>query len=46
MQPCLGSRVKTSLHGNEIGQWSEWDHDTGLNWFLLDYDTHRKLQLL
>jgi 1,4-alpha-glucan branching enzyme len=36
---------KLLFMGNEIGQWSEWDHDTGLNWFLLDYDTHRKLQL-
>ena len=36
---------KLLFMGNEIGQWSEWDHDTGLNWNLLDYDTHRKLQL-
>jgi len=35
---------KLLFMGDDIGQWNEWNHDTGLDWFLLDYDTHRKLQ--
>lgn len=30
--------------GNDIGQWSEWDHSQGSEWHLLQYEPHRKLQ--
>ncbi len=26
--------------GAELGQWNEWDHDTGLAWYLLAYPLH------
>jgi 1,4-alpha-glucan branching enzyme len=32
--------------GNEFGQWTEWDHDTSLEWHLLDYPAHRGLRAL
>lgn len=31
--------------GMEFGQWDEWDHNRGLDWHLLEYDTHRGLKL-
>ncbi|MDT8334924.1 MAG: alpha amylase C-terminal domain-containing protein [Desulfurivibrionaceae bacterium] len=34
---------KLLFMGNEIGQWSEWNHDTGLDWALLDYPSHQGL---
>src|SRR5439155_26189076 len=30
--------------GCEIGQTEEWNHATGLPWYLLSYDYHAKLQ--
>ncbi len=30
--------------GSEFGQWREWDHDTSLDWHLLQHDSHRGLQ--
>ncbi|MCX5904202.1 MAG: 1,4-alpha-glucan branching protein GlgB [Proteobacteria bacterium] len=30
--------------GNDIGQWSEWDHNASLDWHLLAYAPHRSLQ--
>ena len=30
--------------GNDIGQWSEWDHNASLEWHLLAYPPHRSLQ--
>ncbi len=32
--------------GNEIGQWREWDHDSSLDWHLLEYSSHRGLRAL
>ncbi len=35
---------KLSFMGNEIGQFSEWDYNSQIQWSLLDYDDHAKLQ--
>ncbi len=32
--------------GNEIGQWREWDHDSSLDWHLLEYSSHRGLRAM
>lgn len=32
---------KLLFMGAEIGQWSEWSHETGLEWHLLDYAAHQ-----
>ncbi len=37
---------KLVFMGGEFGQWSEWGHDTGLDWALLHFDTHSGLRLL
>lgn len=34
---------KLNFMGTEIGQWSEWNHDTGLDWPLLEYPLHAGL---
>ncbi len=34
---------KLSFMGNEFGQFIEWDYQKQLDWFLLDYDMHRKM---
>ena len=36
---------KLCFMGEEIGQFREWDHASSVEWFLLSYDSHRKLQL-
>ena len=35
---------KLSFMGNEIGQFTEWDYKSEVEWFLLDYDMHSKFQ--
>jgi 1,4-alpha-glucan branching enzyme len=35
---------KLLFMGGEIGQWSEWNHDTSLEWHLLEWLPHQGLQ--
>jgi 1,4-alpha-glucan branching enzyme len=35
---------KLLFMGSEIGQWNEWNYDVGVEWGLLQFDNHRKLQ--
>lgn len=35
---------KLSFMGCEIGQFREWDYEGSIEWFLLDYEKHAKLQ--
>jgi 1,4-alpha-glucan branching enzyme len=35
---------KLLFMGGEIGMWNEWNHDRGVEWSLLDFDTHRGIQ--
>ena len=37
---------KLLFMGNEFAQWSEWNHDTDLDWHLLDADAHSGIQRL
>jgi 1,4-alpha-glucan branching enzyme len=35
---------KLLFMGGEIGQWREWDHNSNLDWDLLQHDSHAGLQ--
>ena len=35
---------KMMFMGTEYGQFREWDYENQLEWFMLDYDTHKRLQ--
>src|SRR5581483_526999 len=35
---------KMLFMGSELGQWWEWNHDSSLQWHLLEYEPHRGLQ--
>jgi 1,4-alpha-glucan branching enzyme len=35
---------KLLFMGDELGQWHEWDHETSIDWHLLQYDRHQALQ--
>jgi 1,4-alpha-glucan branching enzyme len=35
---------KLLFMGGDIGQWSEWSHDTSIDWSLLAYDRHQGIQ--
>ena len=35
---------KLLFMGGEFGQWREWNHDTSLDWHLLDFPQHAGLQ--
>ncbi len=35
---------KLNFMGNEIAQFIEWDYKRPLDWFLLEYDTHKDMQ--
>ncbi|NLB16329.1 MAG: 1,4-alpha-glucan branching protein GlgB, partial [Clostridiales bacterium] len=35
---------KMMFMGTEYGPFREWDYENQLEWFMLDYETHRKLQ--
>ena len=37
---------KLLFMGSEFGQWTEWNHDTALDWPLLEFDTHRGVHAL
>ncbi len=35
---------KLTFMGDEIGQWQEWNHDSSLQWDLLQWESHRGLK--
>lgn len=37
---------KLNFMGNEIGQSAEWNHDSSVNWHLLEFDKHQGIQNL
>jgi 1,4-alpha-glucan branching enzyme len=41
---CVHPGKKLHFMGNEIGQWREWDHDSSLDWHLLEQPLHGGLE--
>ncbi|MCE1165874.1 MAG: alpha amylase C-terminal domain-containing protein, partial [Bacteroidetes bacterium] len=37
---------KLNFMGNDIAQYNEWNCDSSVDWFLLEYDFHKKLNLM
>ncbi|WP_339898860.1 1,4-alpha-glucan branching protein GlgB [Paraglaciecola polaris] len=37
---------KLNFMGNEIGQAAEWNHDSSINWHLLEFEKHSGIQAL
>jgi 1,4-alpha-glucan branching enzyme len=37
---------KLLFMGGELGQWVEWNHESSLDWHLLQYDSHQGVQRL
>ncbi len=37
---------KLLFMGNEIGVWNEWNYQESVDWHLLQWDSHRKLQTM
>ncbi|MGR3179222.1 MAG: 1,4-alpha-glucan branching protein GlgB [Candidatus Anammoxibacter sp.] len=35
---------KLLFMGGEFGQWKEWDHESSLDWHLLEYQYHKSMQ--
>ncbi len=35
---------KLNFMGNEIGQFTEWNYEDSVEWFLLQYETHRNIR--
>ena len=35
---------KLHFMGMELGQWNEWNHESSLDWHLLDFERHKGLQ--
>jgi 1,4-alpha-glucan branching enzyme len=43
---CGHPGKKLNFMGNEIAQASEWNHDSSVNWHLLEFDKHKGVQSL
>ncbi|MCA9060148.1 MAG: alpha amylase C-terminal domain-containing protein, partial [Planctomycetaceae bacterium] len=41
---CPGKKLQ--FMGTEFGQWTEWNHDTELDWALRKFDTHEGIRRL
>jgi 1,4-alpha-glucan branching enzyme len=43
---CAVPGKKLLFMGGEFGQWAEWDHESSLQWHLLEYPPHAGVQRL